>query len=119
MRLPFEEEDFQKALASLPMHPALAYAVRNIASSPAVDSLLSDDHLYRLFAETQTHGFWRVRGADGFVRPMLGCKPGTVLATDVFNLGFAPLIVKIQHLFSEAELGWAPPAETPRVFASE
>eukprot|EP00959_Pyramimonas_sp_CCMP1952_P085298 1783578-Pyramimonas_sp.AAC.1 len=35
LRLPFEEEDFQKALASLAVHPALAYAVRDIASTPA------------------------------------------------------------------------------------
>eukprot|EP00959_Pyramimonas_sp_CCMP1952_P232391 4856274-Pyramimonas_sp.AAC.1 len=49
-----------------------------------------------LIRETQRGTFWRVRGAGNFVIPGGGTRPGTVLATYVFNLVFRNVLLKIR-----------------------
>eukprot|EP00959_Pyramimonas_sp_CCMP1952_P030029 629826-Pyramimonas_sp.AAC.1 len=47
--------------------------------------------------ETQAGGWWKVRGSPAYVKPALGSRPGTILATDIFNVGFAPIVKYIDQ----------------------
>ena len=85
----WKKNGFQEALETLTLHPAPLCAVQSVAQGPILHGLTDDGHLRQLISETQASGFWKVKGAEGFKKPMLGSKPGAVPATDIFNLGFA------------------------------
>ena len=57
-------------------------------------------------------------GAKDLRKPLVSSKPRTLMATDDFNIAWAPTIREIQNDFTAAGIGWAPPRQVPAVFRS-
>ena len=106
--MPAEKEDFDIALDTLPVHPALLYAVQHLSQTPLLEQHSTCAHLNSLFSAAVSSGFWACKDATGFKKPMLGTKPGTTMATDAFNYIFSPMIRELQDRLRQEELTWVP-----------
>eukprot|EP00959_Pyramimonas_sp_CCMP1952_P262934 5498132-Pyramimonas_sp.AAC.1 len=109
----------------MPIPPVLLEGVRaQLNSRPIFDQNVDNAHLLAVLRDAQRGNLWRVSGASDFIAPRLGSRPGSVPATDVFNVVFARVHQTIEDKVRtpggiESELGPPPPGELSFASASD
>eukprot|EP00959_Pyramimonas_sp_CCMP1952_P121327 2537047-Pyramimonas_sp.AAC.1 len=74
-----------------------------LESRKPLEANLTCVHLIALIRESQRGTCWQVRNADNYVAPEGGTRPGTILATDFFNIVFRSVLVKIRQSVAQLE----------------
>ena len=72
-------------------------------------------HLKALVAESLTHTWFAVEGAEAVACARRGSRPGGPLADAIFNIAFAPALREVEETMFREGLAWTP-APAPAVF---
>eukprot|EP00959_Pyramimonas_sp_CCMP1952_P069958 1460609-Pyramimonas_sp.AAC.1 len=107
--LPGEEELLEETLETLAIPQVLMNGVRSqLKRGPLMEPHVDSPHLLALLREAQRGAFWVVQGADVYVIPRAGCRPGTIMATDGYNIAFASIQADIEDEMEDRGLKWCP-----------
>ena len=100
-------DDLQDIVDGLSVPEALQPALKQLMEGqPLLKTAIDDRHLLHQITDAYTDTWFTVRQASSCAVAKTGTRPGDNMATDLFNIIFAPVIQLIEQDIHTAGLGW-------------